>query len=602
MTTQHNDQNTNLDSKLAQITTQHNDQNINLDSKLAQILKDLASSHLPIAENLRLAIDQIMQSDKYEHTMTRKHMDDIHNNLRALVVDEGRKHETQQQKIKFLDSLSFDDLNARRNDVKESAPQTFDWVFEDDATRPWDSLGDWLKNEESMYWVSGKAGAGKSTFMKFVAQKERSRTLDALRKWSKGRDCIILEFYFWLSGSKLQRSMKGCLSSLLHQMLSNHEIVLQISFESCKAAARKHSINDWSLYELEDLLHLVVEKVIPTNNICLFLDGLDEFDQDADVEHLLTFFERISGLPNVKCCLSSRPERYLEKRLSQYRKFRLQDLTAKDMSICIRTTLDDVFSNGYEGDIESDHLDDLIRLVAEKGDGVFLWVHFALRNLSRGMRNEGDVQELMKEVESLPGGMEQLYKEMWHRLQDGKQQYHLEAGLYFSFHEHFPLSLVELTIALDDNIQQEYIRDLKQQDAVKLTINCKRLENRVLTRCAGLLEVTSVTNGTERWMSPDTNVVHLFQYHKTAIKFLHRTARDFLYNTKAGRKIAGQPTTSRKQRFSALAKARISIVLQRLEPFGAWTVSRMMDGVRESEAEDEICLLKYFSQVCETLS
>jgi hypothetical protein len=61
-------------------------------------------------------------------------------------------------------------------------------------------------------------------------------------------------------------------------------------------------------YLLRDLMEafkvLVHQTSIPLK-ICLFIDGLDEFD--GDHEEIAQLFKSVAGLANVKVCLSSRP-------------------------------------------------------------------------------------------------------------------------------------------------------------------------------------------------------------------------------------------------------------------------------------------------------
>lgn len=221
--------------------SQQSSQSTNLDNKLAQIITDLAACHLPVADDLINAI-------KHEHEATREyfasHLDDT---MQTLKIDQAQERDLQKQQDRLLDSLRLDDINLRQNDITQSNPKTFNWVFEDETIRAWDSLGDWLNHDRRVYWINGKPGAGKSTFMKFLTKDER--TIQALENWSNNRDCIVLEFYFWLSGSKLQRSMKGFLCSLLRQIMLKNEAVLSHMICGDRSVIQKLSIGDWSVRE-----------------------------------------------------------------------------------------------------------------------------------------------------------------------------------------------------------------------------------------------------------------------------------------------------------------------------------------------------------------
>ena len=340
-----------------------------------------------------------------------------------------------------------------------------------------------------------------------------------------------------------------------------------------------------------EALYFAIERVDRVGNICLFLDGIDEFDQEEDVQQLLDLIERLAEFQHVKCCLSSRPEAYLEKRLSQYKKLKLQKLTAPDMRVCIEASLDTVFKKHAFNNTTRQQIDKLISLMIQKADGVFLWVHLAINSIVRGLRNEDDFEVLLKRLEELPREMNQLYQRMWLRLNEDEQRYREEASIYFSYHEFFPLSLFEMMIALEDQIQEEYLRDLKSQDPAILAQKCQTLKTRILTRCAGLIEVTGL----------DSN--DLKQYHSTStVTFLHRTARDFLLNTKAGKTIAGEVLLSDEERFSRLTKARMTTLLQGFEGFCLGAIRKILRSVAEFDTDDEICLLKQLHRVWRALS
>ena len=193
---------------------------------------------------------------------------------------------------------------------------------------------------------------------------------------------MILEFFFWLSGSKLQRNMKGFLCSLLRQIMLNNSVVLEDPIRKHNSLTRKRSNADWSLREVHEILMAAIEMASRIGSICLLIDDIDEFDQDEDVRHLLEIIERIAQIPNVKYYLSSRLDAFIERRLSKYKKLRLQDLTTKDMQVCIRNALDHVFGESPSGSITGEHVDIFAQVMAGKANGVFLWMHFALDSLS----------------------------------------------------------------------------------------------------------------------------------------------------------------------------------------------------------------------------
>ncbi len=107
---------------------------------------------------------------------------------------------------RLLETLKCENMNLRLNEIQERHNETFEWIFSEDPEAPYTSLPHWLEADQGIYWISGKAGSGKSTFMKFLC--EDSRTHMSLRDWHEGT--MILSFFFleiWVRRTKkLQRS------------------------------------------------------------------------------------------------------------------------------------------------------------------------------------------------------------------------------------------------------------------------------------------------------------------------------------------------------------------------------------------------------------
>ena len=129
----------------------------------------------------------------------------------------------------LLASIKYPEMNARKNQIDDSWPETCFWILDvvekvDDRFQgiygldngiKWDNFVDWLKSDGDLYWIYGKTGSGKSTLMKFLCS--RPETKDYLRAWRP--EAHLLSHYLWNPGSIMQKSAKGVWSSLLHQLL-----------------------------------------------------------------------------------------------------------------------------------------------------------------------------------------------------------------------------------------------------------------------------------------------------------------------------------------------------------------------------------------------
>jgi hypothetical protein len=182
--------------------------------------------------------------------------------------------------------------------------------------------------------------------MRYIS--EHDATAKLLRSWAGTQDQLaVANFYFWTSGSEEQRSQTGLLRYLLHQLLSFDTDMMPCVFpELWKRLAKmttKERIKlalDWTVPDLMNAFRRFLDNALPTMRICLFVDGLDEFD--GDHEGIIHFFKDLAegpGKSRIKMCLSSRPWDVFEKAF-QYSvpNLKLQDLTFDDMSLYVKVS------------------------------------------------------------------------------------------------------------------------------------------------------------------------------------------------------------------------------------------------------------------------
>ena len=130
-----------------------------------------------------------------------------------------------------MDSLSYADILTRQEQVAylfDGLKESYQWIFDrphsPEAGQPrhndhWHSFPDWLISGHGLYWMNGKAGSGKSTLMNYACQHEH--TLRLLDRWCDGRTLLTPAYFFWSGGTCLQRSIDGCLRSILWQIIKS---------------------------------------------------------------------------------------------------------------------------------------------------------------------------------------------------------------------------------------------------------------------------------------------------------------------------------------------------------------------------------------------
>ncbi|KAK5050401.1 hypothetical protein LTR84_003682 [Exophiala bonariae] len=83
---------------------------------------------------------------------------------------------------KAIESLFFEEVNDRRNQIKGAYGDTFQWVLEHNQRDPllMGAYLDWLEGSvpSNMFWIRGKAGSGKSTLMRYLDDHIGKHVLD----------------------------------------------------------------------------------------------------------------------------------------------------------------------------------------------------------------------------------------------------------------------------------------------------------------------------------------------------------------------------------------------------------------------------------------
>ncbi|KAH0425556.1 high-affinity nicotinic acid transporter [Colletotrichum camelliae] len=308
-------------------------------------------------------------------------------------------------------SLHFEQIYDRESDIRQAHDNTLEWIFQDSSL----GFNEWLQSEHGLYWISGKAGSGKSTLMKFLTND--SRTHQSLKIWGGG-NLIIAKHHFWSAGTSLQMSQEGLMRTLLQNILLRRP---DLCGKVCPKRWSETSLLEplpWTRGELLDCLmnlgNLTSEcedgRESPVR-FCIFIDGLDEYSGDhAELSKLVL---RLASFDNIKLCVSSRPWNEFTDAFGQSRwKLELHELTERDILLFTSESLgqNDKFQIlRTKSPIDADSL---IEQISQRAQGVFLWVFLVVRSLLRGLGNEDNLPTLNRRMLELPNQLEDYFGRM----------------------------------------------------------------------------------------------------------------------------------------------------------------------------------------------
>jgi hypothetical protein len=357
----------------------------------------------------------------------------------------------------------------------------------------------------------------------------------------------------------MQQNIKGLLCSLLYQLVEAEDALIENIASYFTDIARKETHTDWSMLELK---HVCTQSLLNFGRpLCIFIDGLDEVDPRDGILGLFEVLDTIKQSPSTKLCLASRPEPPIVKRLGGYHQLQIQDLTLEDLWIYANGRLQ--FPTLYSGERYEQARHNIKRGLIEKSEGVFLWLCLAVKSLNAGLDNEDHLEDVFQRAESLPPDLARLYMDMWTRFNEDHAVYRQSAALYFKLvmaskrppeeKWHLPILTTESDITIFEmalaTALPEFRPELDIPTAEELTNACIDTIRFVQMRCAGMLEIVvqpRSIRANERggYAKPELSTVVPFGNGSQTIRFIHRTAFDFLTDTPEGRTILNADVTS----------------------------------------------------------
>jgi hypothetical protein len=414
-----------------------------------------------------------------------------------------------------LHKLQYQEMHYRYEGIALAHQQTFEWLFRP-PSKPakWADFTQWLQQDmHSLYWITGKPGAGKSTLMRFVYDHDRTKEL--LKAWRPAQDLLTASFFFWNSGTEMQMSYEGLVRSLMFQILEQapelisiafpHRISDGVLFGDCIFGQQEWS---WSWQELLRAFSTMLRNASTSRKLIVFIDGMDEFN--GNPSELVDFVKELV-MPGVKICASSRPWNQFQDAFKHGPHLRVEHLTWKDIN---RYVTHHLIQSAAFTDYEQSEPGFSVRLikdVCDKSEGVFLWVHLVTRSLLEGLQDGERPNDLFKRLENLPTDIEELFQKIlgslspWHSERCSQLFQIYRASLE-------PLTLLDMSFADEDDLDFAINAPIGEMSDQERNSRAELMTRRLNACTKGLLEAKT------------NEAIPEF----TQVSLLHRTVGDWL--------------------------------------------------------------------------
>ncbi|KAJ6127230.1 hypothetical protein N7523_002842 [Penicillium sp. IBT 18751x] len=488
-------------------------------------------------------------------------------------------------------------MTDRENSVTVAHNKTFDWIFLPNESSPaiqgWqarNSFISWLKdshNQRGIYWVSGKAGSGKSTLMRYLMH--HAETVSLLRSWAQNKRLITAGFYFWISGTLEQRSQTGLIRHILTQLLEQQRHLIPMVFPerwkallSLSTRERVKASISWDLPELTSALKSFLEHAGCGSKVCLFIDGLDEFA--GDHQQIVEFFKDcVASYPHVKVCLSSRPLPIFRAAFGKNPKLELHELTREDMLHFVRDHLseDPTISQALVRDEKA--ASQLIESIVDKADGVFLWVMLVVQSLLR-RGNYATVRQMHEYLSQYPSDLDDLFTHFLFKAASTDQTLIMSRlfqllqarqDVCYATRQQDAVSMSLWDFALADQFEElvtNIPKDVQRASEKTIIRICEVTKARMFNKCAGL--IVTHASGLSTSMLRRSTPSPAQQLSHSKISYVHRTVKDFLSLSRVWSRIL-EPTIGSD--FEPHTSLLTSIILQFKWPLDEFHPNRQIN-------------------------
>ncbi|PTB38432.1 hypothetical protein M441DRAFT_94481, partial [Trichoderma asperellum CBS 433.97] len=377
-----------------------------------------------------------------------------------------------------LYSLSFQNMDARKEDTSFAHPKTCDWFFETSQFQQWFRRDKFL-NHNGVLWIRGHPGTGKSTLMKHTLRHFEQNISETH---------IIAAHFFNAQGSSLEKSSLGMLRSLLYQLLEKEASIYERFAPLFRDKWRKYRDEwEWQESELKNFLLLEIQRC-QSKPLIILVDALDECSE-SQMRDVVEFLEELSTIAcnaksTVNICLSSR--HYPHIAMKKHLELVIEKTSEHDEDIII-----------YIRDKLTNRDEQIEKQLLQKASGIFLWVVLVIKKLNKAY-DKGQMEAMHSAIHDVPCDLEHLFKRLLKKGNSDQQEMVFMLGCVLLARR--PLRPEELYFAMlvETNAAKAYTwnRSNPTQDDI---------QRRIINSSRGLIEVCKCKRDTVQFIHKSIN-------------------------------------------------------------------------------------------------
>ncbi|KAG5790870.1 hypothetical protein H9Q69_010065 [Fusarium xylarioides] len=382
-------------------------------SELRSYVEDIRAKAEKVHGDIQLVKARCDREEQQLQTTERKEATDHRKRFRAWAAEmevfqaQRRRDALEQKRRRLLEDLSSFNFTSAFNSTRNKRHiGTAKWVFDTPEFQQWVKT-----NGSPVLHVTGKIGSGKTVLSSSIVEK-----LSQIRPPQQ-----FVSFFFARFDDPLSLNAETIIRSCVQQLVSAIDMD---SLDQKIASELDEYLSQakLALFSLDLLSGLYQFAGKTIKQWFIVIDGLDECSTDQQSK-LLKFFQGIiSGKArNISVIFASR-ETCTNAIISTFpgsqRLVTGQQSTSADIGSYVDDIIIDKLSNGELVISDPRLLNEILRTIASKEQGMFLWAFFAIEDICSGKTDN----EIRKALQNIPGDLPATFDRALGRIVEKRNQ------------------------------------------------------------------------------------------------------------------------------------------------------------------------------------